>query len=58
MAITTIPSPLIVTQVFAFFTQQHSLHYQPAGAFAVAAALTLMVLIPLCLTVNTKRHLQ
>ena len=47
MAITTILSPLIMTQIFAFFTQQGTSYYHPAGAFGFAAILTLLVLFPL-----------
>lgn len=47
LAVTTIFSPLLMTQLFAFFTQQGTGHYHPAGAFGVAAILTFLVLLPL-----------
>ncbi|WP_114008217.1 TCR/Tet family MFS transporter [Cohaesibacter intestini] len=46
-AITTILSPLIMTWLFAFFTVQGTPYYHPAGAFGIAALLTLLVLWPL-----------
>lgn len=47
LAITTIFSPLLMTQLFAFFTQTGTSHYHPAGAFGIAAIITFVVLIPL-----------
>lgn len=47
LAVTTILSPLIMTQLFAFFTQEGTAHYHPAGAFGIAAILTFTVLYPL-----------
>ncbi len=46
-AITTILSPLLMTSLFAFFTVKGTAYYHPAGAFGVAAFLTILVLWPL-----------
>ena len=53
MAITTILSPLIMTQAFAFFTHEETPLYHPAGAFGLAACITLLSLIPLLRAVST-----
>ena len=58
MAITTILSPLIMTQAFAFFTQADTAYYHPAGAFGVAAILTLLVLMPLRRAISTTSRLR
>ncbi|WP_316858382.1 MFS transporter [uncultured Cohaesibacter sp.] len=47
MSLTTIFSPLIMTQVFYLFTKDHHRYYHPAGVFGFAALICFLALIPL-----------
>ena len=58
MALTTIFSPLLMTQIFAFFTQKETSYYHPAGAFGVAAIITLLVLWPFYKAVKRTTRLR
>ena len=57
-AVTTILSPLIMTRLFAFFTVAGTSYYHPAGAFGIAAILTLTALIPLRRAIKTTSRIR
>lgn len=56
LAVTTILSPLIMTQAFAFFTDPETSYYHPAGAFGVSALLALIALVPLRKAIASMGH--
>lgn len=47
IGMTTILSPLMMTQLFSYFTADGAAYYLPAGVFGIAALITLAALIPL-----------
>nr|WP_321455205.1 TCR/Tet family MFS transporter [uncultured Cohaesibacter sp.] len=46
-SLTTILSPLIMTQTFHFFTQDHTAYYHPAGVFGLSALICLLAMLPI-----------
>ncbi|WP_096172146.1 TCR/Tet family MFS transporter [Cohaesibacter sp. ES.047] len=58
LALSTIVSPLIMSQAFAFFIEPGTPFYHPAGAFGVAALVSLLALIPLWWAISSTSRLQ
>lgn len=58
MGITTIISPLIMTQLFFFFTQKETGFYNPAGPFGVASLIIVIALIPFLAALKSDRKKQ